>query len=148
MAWTILRPVAFFDNFTPNYFGKMFATAWRAALKGKPLQLISTVDIGFFGADAFVDPDAWKNRQLALAGDELTYEQMAKIFKSKTGKDVPQTYEFLCSLLFRVSKEFGTMFAWFYQQGFGADVRELRKMHPELKDFRSWLEQDSQWMKA
>jgi uncharacterized protein YbjT (DUF2867 family) len=148
MVWTILRPTAFFDNFTPNFFGRMFATAWRMSLKGKPLQLISTADIGFFGAAAFMEPDAWKNKELAIAGDELTYEQMAQIFKAKTGKDVPQTYEFLCSLLFYFVKEFGNMFAWFHRQGFSADVKELRKMHPEMKDFRSWLEQESQWMKA
>lgn len=28
MQWTILRPVAFFENFTPDYFGKVFTTAW------------------------------------------------------------------------------------------------------------------------
>jgi uncharacterized protein YbjT (DUF2867 family) len=48
MNWTILRPTAFFDNMTPDYFGKVFATAWQMSLKGKPLQLIATSDIGFF----------------------------------------------------------------------------------------------------
>jgi uncharacterized protein YbjT (DUF2867 family) len=147
MAWTILRPTAFLENLTPNYFGKIFATAWNLSLKGKPLQLISTADVGFFGADAFMEPNAWKNRQLSLAGDELTYEQMAQIFKAKKGKEVPETYRFVCSSMMYFVKELGNMFAWFHEQGFGANVQELRKMHPEMKDFQSWLEHESQWMK-
>jgi uncharacterized protein YbjT (DUF2867 family) len=148
MAWTILRPTAFFDNFTPNFFGRVFTTAWRMSLKGKPLQLVSTADIGFFGADALMDPDTWKNKQLSIAGDELTYEQMAQIFKDKTGRNVPETYQFICSWILYLVKEFGVMFTWFEEKGYGADIQELRKMYPEMKDFQSWLERESQWMNA
>jgi hypothetical protein len=28
MDWTILRPTAFCENLTPDFFGKVFATAW------------------------------------------------------------------------------------------------------------------------
>jgi uncharacterized protein YbjT (DUF2867 family) len=148
MAWSILRPTAFLENITPDFFGKVFATAWKMSLKGKPLQLVSAADVGFFGADAFMKPDVWKDRQLSIAGDELTYEQMGKIFKAKTGRDVPETYSIICSLLLYFVKDLGNMFAWFHDQGFGADTQELRKMHPEMKDFQSWLERESQWMKA
>lgn len=28
MDWTILRPVAFFDNLVPGFMGKVFSTSW------------------------------------------------------------------------------------------------------------------------
>ncbi|RJE16790.1 Nucleoside-diphosphate-sugar epimerase family protein, partial [Aspergillus sclerotialis] len=71
MAWTILRPTAFFENLTPDYFGKVFTTAWQMSLKGKPLQLIATSDIGFFAAEAFTRPEAFSGKAVSLAGDEL-----------------------------------------------------------------------------
>jgi len=36
--------------------GKGFTAAWRVSLKGKPLQMISTHDVGWFGAQAFIKP--------------------------------------------------------------------------------------------
>ena len=143
MQWTILRPVAFLNNFTPNFFGSVFATSWKIALRGKPLQLISVTDIGFFGAHAFLRPDEYKNRPLSLAGDELTYDEMARIFKRVTGKDVPLTYGFLTRLLMWAFKELGFMFRWFYDCGYKADIPALRKIHPGLKDFEAWLETES-----
>ncbi|KAJ6038331.1 hypothetical protein N7499_004516 [Penicillium canescens] len=143
MTWTILRPVAFLENFTPDFFGKVFATCWKNTVKEKPLQLISVGDIGFFGAQAFMYPNQYQNRGVSLAGDELTYDEMAKIFMSKTGKSVPMTFGFVGKGLMAVMKDFGYMFQWFYDMGYGADISELRKVHPELKDFGTWLEKDS-----
>jgi hypothetical protein len=41
--------VAFFENFTPDEYGEIFATAWQMSLKKKPLQLVATSDIGSKG---------------------------------------------------------------------------------------------------
>lgn len=143
MTWTILRPVAFLENFTPDLFGKVFATCWKNAVKDKPLQVISVSDIGFFGARAFVYPDQYQNRGISLAGDQLTYEEMNEIFKEKTGKSVPTTFGFVGNALMAMMKDLGYMFQWFHDVGFGTDITELRKVHPELKDFRTWLEKES-----
>lgn len=143
MTWTILRPVAFLENFTPDFFGKVFTTCWKNTVKEKPLQLISVTDIGFFGAQAFINPAEYQNRGISLAGDELTYDQMDTIFKNKTGKSAPTTFGFVGSALMAMMKDLGYMFQWFYDVGYGANIAELRKVHPELKDFGTWLEKDS-----
>ncbi|CAI7609133.1 unnamed protein product [Penicillium viridicatum] len=145
MEWTILRPVAFFDNFTPDYFGKAFATAWQMSLKGKPLQLIATSDIGFFAAAAFMNPEASKNHAFSLAGDELTFDQMSEIFKKLTGKNVPTTYWIPVWLMMAGVKELGLMFQWFHDEGFGADIPALKRLNPALKTFEDWLKEDSQF---
>ncbi|CAI7659725.1 unnamed protein product [Penicillium manginii] len=143
MDWTILRPVAFMENFTPDFFGKVFTTSWKIAVKDKPLQLISTRDIGFFGAKAFLSPDHYKGKTLSLAGDELTFNQMTEIFNSKTGKNVPMTFEFVSKILMSMMKDLGYMFQWFYDVGYGADISALKKTNPHLKDFKTWLEEES-----
>lgn len=143
MTWTILRPVAFLENFTPDFFGKVFATCWKITVKHKPLQVISVGDIGFFGARAFMYPDQYQNKGISLAGDQLTYEEMAEIFKEATGTSVPTTFGFVGKALMAMMKDLGSMFQWFHDVGYGADITELRKVHPELKDFRTWLEKES-----
>ncbi|KAI9372716.1 hypothetical protein BJX61DRAFT_506011 [Aspergillus egyptiacus] len=146
MSWTILRPVAFLDgNFAPGLVGKLFATSWKVAVKGKPLQVIAVDDIGYFGAQAFVKQNEWRGKAISLAGDELSFDEMAHIFKSKTGRDVPVTYDFVARFILWMVKDFGLMFQWFHDEGYKADIQALKKLHPGLKDFRTWLETDSGW---
>lgn len=148
MGWTVLRPTAFFENLTPDYFGRVFATAWQMALKGKPLQLIATSDIGFFAARAFISPEENKGKFISLAGDELTYDQMATVFKQKMGKAVPTTFRIPVWLMMMAVKELGLMFKWFHDQGYGADIAALRAINPDLKDFGTWLETESGFGKS
>lgn len=139
MHWTILRPAAFMENFDGGFVGKVFTTSWKLVVK-KPLQLIATDDIGFFGAKAFLEPVTYSGQAISLAGDELTYEEMVDIFKRKTGSAPPLTFNFLARLVLWISKEMGTMFAFFEREGYGADVKELRQTHPGLQNLSTWLE--------
>ncbi|KAJ5569521.1 uncharacterized protein N7459_008951 [Penicillium hispanicum] len=146
MQWCILRPTAFFDNLTPGFLGKVFATSFMMSLKGKPLQMVATDDIGFFGAEAFLNPEEYQGKSLSLAGDELTYTQMVRIFEEKTGQSIPSTFRLICWPILNLSKEFGYMFKWFHDSGFKADIPALKKIHPGLKDFETWLELDSEFV--
>ncbi|KAJ5702184.1 nucleoside-diphosphate-sugar epimerase family protein [Penicillium malachiteum] len=143
MRWTILRPVAFLDAFSPDFTGKFFTTTWKTIVREKKFQTICLSDIGFFAAEAFLNPDEWKNKFLSLAGDSLTFEEMSKIFYAKTGRRVPTTFGFICTFALWWLPDFGKMFHWFYNSGFGADIPALRKMHPGLKNFETWLETES-----
>ncbi|KAH8433167.1 uncharacterized protein LDX57_010801 [Aspergillus melleus] len=145
--WFILRPTAFFENLVPGFMGKVFATSWDMTLKNKPLQLVATSDIGYLASEAFMNTEKYKGTAVSLAGDELTYEQMAKAFKGKTGQKVPTTFRPVCSVLMASMKDFGLMFRWFRDEGYKADIADLRAKHPELKDFGTWLEKESQFMK-
>jgi uncharacterized protein YbjT (DUF2867 family) len=145
MQWTILRPVAFIDGLSNDFLGRVFATAWKVVLKGKPLQVVAVSDIGFFAAQAFIKPDAYREKALSITSDELTYDEFAKIFKSKTGKDVPTTFDFLARFVLWMVTDLGKMYRWFHDEGYKADLQELKRMHPGLKDFRSWLETESAW---
>ena len=148
MNYTILRPVAFYENFTADFAGKVMPTAWKFSLPAnKKLQLIGAADIGKFAAKAFLNPEQWQGKATAIAGDELTYSQASAIFREKTGHDFPQTYTLLARVLLYFVKELGTMFKWFGAEGYGADVEACRKELPELQDFGSWVETRSAWKK-
>ncbi|RYP08078.1 hypothetical protein DL764_002118 [Monosporascus ibericus] len=153
MRWTILRPVAFMENFLPGFgtiipgFGpKVMATAWKVAIKEKPLQLVSIRDIGWFAAQAFMRPGDFAGRHISLAGDELAFSQANAVFKSKVGYELPQTFHFPVRFLLWYSAELGNMFHWFYTDGYGTDVKALKGEHPGLLSWSEWLDQND-WTK-
>jgi uncharacterized protein YbjT (DUF2867 family) len=146
--WTILRPVGFMDNLAPGFFGKMFPAMWGAGLgNDKVLQLISVHDIGVFAARAFQNPQEYKGRAISLAGDELTLPQAKEVFKEAIGYDMPANFQFMGSALLFMMKELGTMFQWFADVGYGADIKALRKEEPKLQDFGTWLKESSGFRK-
>lgn len=146
MDWTVLRPVAFYENLVPGFLGKVFATSWENNIpKEKKLQLVATSDIGFFAAEAFVKPDEYKGQKIALAGDELTLDQFRAVFQEKTGQAVPTTFRFLAAGINMMVKDLGLMFKWFGAVGYGADILAVRARYPEVKDFGTWLEKESQF---
>lgn len=145
MNWTILRPTGFYDNLTPDFMGKVFTTSFKMSLKGKPLQMIASSDIGAVAAQVFLNARDYKGRAISLAGDELTYDQFAQIFKEKTGQNLPTTFSLVSTVMMFIIKDFGSMYKWFHDEGFAADIEEVRKIHPGLKDFGTWLETESRF---
>lgn len=143
MKWTILRPVAFMDNLTDDFLGKSFVTAWKLAVKTKPIQLVSVTDVGVAGGEAFLHPEKYAGRAVSLAGDELTLEEFLKVFKEKTGREAPSTYSLIVYPMMAMVKELGYMFKWFNDVGFDADLKTLRQEYPEFKTFGTWLETES-----
>ncbi|KAK9238651.1 hypothetical protein V1525DRAFT_101290 [Lipomyces kononenkoae] len=149
MTWTILRPVAFFENLTHDFAGRLFAEAWKSHLPAqKKLQLVATEDIGHFASQALAYPDIWSGRALSIASDELTYAEANEIFKSVTGTStgMPTTNWVIVWAVVNMVKELRTMFKFFAKEGYAADIEALRKMYPQLHDFKAWLRQSS-WTK-
>jgi uncharacterized protein YbjT (DUF2867 family) len=145
MGWTILRPVAFMDNLMPGFPTKVFLAALRDTLQGKPLQWVSVDDIGIFGARAFREHNEWNARAEALAGSELTMDEMSGCFQRKIGSPVPATYGMFGSALKWAVTEVNLMITWFGAEGYGADIAKLKKMEPKLCDFETWLGERSGW---
>lgn len=140
MTWTILRPVAFMENFVPGMAGKIFPTAWHASLSPTTkLQLVATADIGYFAAQALLKPKEYSGRAISIAGDELTFGEANEIFESRLGKDIPRTFNFVATTLLWAIKDVGLMFAWFEQRGYAADINALKKEHPGLQSLGEWL---------
>lgn len=138
---TILRPVFFMDNFAqlgpqPADDGQVLTLALPPEV---PLQLIATRDIAVFAADAFEQPDRFLGSELEIAGDELTGPAIARVFTEVTG--VPTTFRSQpVEQLRAFSAELATMFTWFAEEGYRADLPALRRTHPDLTTLADWLQ--------
>jgi len=145
-TWTILRPVAFMDNWNPGAFASMMTAMWASSMsEDKKLQLISVHDIGEFAALSFKDPAKWAGKAVGLAGDELTLKEVKEKFQKVTGKPLPHSWNILGKFMLWMITDLRLMFAWFDKEGYGADIAELRKEFPPLMDFETWLREESGW---
>lgn len=147
MGWTVLRPVAFMDNLNPDMQSRVFMTAMRDSLQGKPNQWIAVKDIGWFAAAAFQDAQKYNKKAMGLAGDELTFDQQLAVFDKTTSYTPTPTFWFLGAFLKYMVTELGLMLNWFGTDGYGVDIAALRKMNPELRTFEQWIKEDSPFPK-
>lgn len=145
LQWTILRPVAFYENLTPDFLGKSFATMWKQ-MGGVKLGLVGTKDIGIVAARAFSNPKKYANRAVTLVGDQLTFAEAEKAFEKVIGNKLPITNNFVASGLKWVIHDLGMMFKWFGEGGYAWDMDGVRK-EEKLMDFKSWLQNESKFEK-
>jgi uncharacterized protein YbjT (DUF2867 family) len=149
LTYTFLRPVAFFSNLTNNFIGRAFISMWRLNGLDRNLQMISTKDIGKVAAETFLNAsdDRYRNKGISLAGDSLSPNDAARIFKEETGQEVPSTYPVLAWIIRTLVPDLRHMFAWFGKSGFGTDVQGVRAQYHFMSDFRTWLREESDWRK-
>ena len=109
--------------------------------RDKPLGLVATSDIGWFGGQAFLQSEShdYKNQAIGLQGDNLTYDQMNDVFKEKLGYPVPTTFEFVARFIKWMSVEMGTMFKWFDEEGYDVDVSQAKRLNPNMLSLGDWL---------
>jgi uncharacterized protein YbjT (DUF2867 family) len=149
MTWTILRPTGFMENFSapfgPSFKAKVFAAVWRHAIPDDiPLQLISVVDIGWFGAQAFLEWQSkeYRNTAISLAADELTFNEANKICKEKTGFEMPATFSVVAWAVLKVMSDIRVMFDWCARERMDADIAACRRLHPTMMTFGEWVEKE------
>ena len=142
MIYTILRPVAFLDNFQADFFGKVFATILYQMGETK-LQLVSVKDIGVFAAMALTHPEGFKNRAISLVGDELNYKDAVEVYRKVYGRPLPTTFSLVVSFIRWMATDLGLMVKWFEEVGFAADLEECRRINPGMQNFETWLKEES-----
>ena len=147
---TVIRPVTFMETY---YIDQVEIGILKGKLADpiradKPYQTIATDDIGAFVALAFGRPLEFIGKELEIAGSELTNPEAAKIFSRVLGK--PVKFQKLPLPLVRIvlGKEFYTMFRWFNEAGYKADIPGLRRAYPEvhLHTLEEWLRNEG-WHK-
>lgn len=89
LTYTIVRPVTFCDSWTDNLQGRTFWKLFQMYLgETRTVQVIASSDIGWFGAQAFLHPDAevYPNKGIGLAGDWITMAHAAEVIKKVSGR--------------------------------------------------------------
>jgi len=146
LSYTILRPVAFMENFNrsrPQILNGIFQS--RGRRPDKATQLVATDDIGVFAELALAQPEQFLGKTIELAGDELTEQQVTDIFARVIGRPVklvePQNSGAA------PSEEMLAMFNFFNGEGYDADIPALRKIYPGLHTLEQFLRRNG-WENA
>lgn len=138
---TILRPVAFMENFATAAFPRAMFLGMMRALMGdkRRVQLVSVSDIGWFAARALEAPDAYAGRKIAIAGDNLSVREISDAFRQVTGKPANPVRlpTFLAKLM--LPRDIYLMLRWFKEHGYEANIDAVRAEHSGVKSFRAWL---------
>ena len=142
---TILRPVAFMENFATSgfplamFFGMIKATMGAT----RKLQLVAVSDIGWFAARALESPESYKDRKIAIAGDELNLAEILAVYKRVLGKApaVAPLPGFAPRLM--LPKDMYLMLRWFAETGYKGDIAAIRREHPGALTFEAWLRQSA-----
>jgi len=136
LKYTILRPDFFMENWF-NLRSEIMAGTFRQALRpNKKLQVIAVDDIGMFAFMAIERPVEFMNKEIELAGSDLSGLELSELFSKELGRKVQ--YEEL-SVDKLQPKEMRDMYKWLNEYSYSANIPELRKLHPGLKTVEQWL---------
>ena len=104
-------------------------TGWKVWMKGKRMQVTTTTDIGRWAVEALVRPDRTgiRNDSLSIASEDMSFEDFDSIYRKKTGKGVPLTFEWLSTVMIWLVKDLNTMFSFINERDYGADLPWLRE---------------------
>jgi uncharacterized protein YbjT (DUF2867 family) len=133
---TIIRPVAFMENFTSFPPMALFSIL-RSSLNNKKLQMIAVEDIGKWVLLAFSKPNQYLNKSIEIAGDELSFSQLQDAWKKVKGKN--QFSLPLPKFIISMMGDAGRMFLWFGNDGYRADLKDCRAQIPSMRSFVQWL---------
>nr|WP_237446487.1 NmrA/HSCARG family protein [Shimazuella alba] len=141
LPFTILRPVMFMENFrfTLQKVNGQIILPYKGDPETK-VQMIAVQDIGVFARKVLENPKQYTGKALEIAGDELTVKQLEdKISKyfgipAQSPTSAPESaheHDGVKATLF------------FIKEGYKADIKSLRQLHPQLLNFESWLYQSN-----
>lgn len=126
---TMLRACLFMEEFWKRYTRPAIlkGTFSFAVPPDRPLHLITTKDMGRVAAYVIKHRSSYVGREIELAGDRLTPQQMAEAFAQAQGKPVAykEIPPWIFLLLFR--KSLFDLIQWYRQAGYQADVEYLRE---------------------
>ena len=141
---TIIRPVYFMENLLT--FGAQRTDeglAIAAPLSGTTrLQMIAVDDVAAIAGIVFAQPEKYIGKAFDIAGDELTFPDAALALGVALGEPVRYT-QVPWDTIRAQGEDFYLMYDWFERRGYDVDIENVRKMQPELLDFRAWARRGS-----
>jgi len=137
---TIVRPVAFMDNYNWSRPMILNGTFQGFGLRDdKPLQIIAADDIGGIVAAIFDNPQTYIGKALEIAGDELTEPEIAAVFSKVIGRPVQRNTQSWNAAGSEPDPEQVKMVNWFNNEGYAADIPATRAIYPPLMNLETWL---------
>jgi uncharacterized protein YbjT (DUF2867 family) len=146
LPYTILRPVFFFYNYNAMRSVIESGTLPQPLNPDTKLQQLSEEDYGEMVAEVFDRPTDFANRALEVASVEMTMSEMAAAFSHVLGGNI--TYKQITFAEFeqQAGEEVTIMYRWFEQDGYAADLGQLKHEFHAPTNFESYL-RDRGWEK-
>jgi len=139
IPYTIVRPVAFMENFAGQQRRIATVGITDSRAPDRVLHFIALRDIGRVVGGAFADPDRWIGKAFNLAGDRMTMAEHVAVFSRVMQQ--PVTYNRLPpeELQAALPKPLRPLFRWYEEVGYTADVAMLRREFPEMLTLEDYL---------
>jgi len=145
LSYTILRPAWFMENFLSNrYFSSIREGVLSMPLRpDRTLELVSASDVARVAAEAFTVPDKLAEREIDLAADRLTMEEIAEEISRVLPKSVVYMQISDADIGMDMSPDMRTMFKWLDEHGYTGDLllaeNLLKRFEITLTGFRAFL---------
>ena len=142
--WVILKPALMMDNFADPTASGMFPTLADGVLATtlRPdtrMDLIAAADVGAFAAAAFVEPNRFDHREIPLAAQSLTMDEVAAALTDVSGTDL--TVQSLGAEEAAAVGIFeGVVWSqqWANEVGYQVDIAACRAYGVPMTDFATW----------
>lgn len=139
LAYTVLRPVEFMDNWR-NRLDTLRAGIFPDPRDSADMhQWIAASDIGFFVGEAFDHPDDWMGRTEEIAGDEMSIGELLAVMTDVFGRPVQQERVSWADFEAQAGPEVTAMYRWFAAEGYTVNLEALRSRYPNLVSVRDYL---------
>jgi uncharacterized protein YbjT (DUF2867 family) len=138
---TILRPANFMEDIIGPRFGVPQGTFAIGVKPDVALRLIAVDDIGAFAALVFEHPDEYLGKVIEIAGDSLTPPQIAAAISNATGRSISYIH-IPIETIRQQNAEVALVFYFLNEIGYQTDIPTLRKLHPGLMNFDTWLQKE------
>ena len=139
IPYTVLRPVAFMENFNRQQKRTAKMGVIDSRDPDRMLHFIAIRDIGFLAAEAIDHPETWVGKAVNIAGDSMTVAAYVDTYSEVMGREVVYTQLPLEQYLQTMPKPLRPLFKWYDEVGYTADVEGLRQRYPELMTLEQYL---------
>ena len=138
VPYTVIRPVAFMENFR----GQQKMIAERGFIDSRApdanVAFITVPDIGFIVGEVFAVPDDWRGRAVTIAADEMTLSELAATFGRVMGRDVEYVRQPLEEYLAGFPRPLRPLFRWYDEVGYEPGLA-MRDRYPNLTTLEQYL---------
>ena len=147
LPYTILRPVFFMYNYNGMRRTIENGMLYMPLSLDKNLQQLSEDDYGKMVADVFDDKNKFLGKEIEVASVDITMQEVVGTLSKVLNKQVSYQQIPFEAFQKQAGEETTTMFRWFENVGYNADIKSLQKTFFSLSSLEDYLK-IHEWNKA
>jgi uncharacterized protein YbjT (DUF2867 family) len=147
ITWSVLRPVAFFDNVddVANYNPLKKGSIKFLTHPDCRVKFISCEDIGKGAATLLTNPMEYAGKIVDAAGGEHSGTELAEELTMASGARCGYSIAVPRFFLWLFMGDLYHMTKWFEDVGYSADIDKFKSIVPDAQDAKAYFEAKGQW---